>query len=392
MPWTRRQLLGRVAATGAAALLGACGPSVASTGAPPASGPAKTGAKNEEWEALVEAARREGSVTVYGASGGGEVQDVLTEEFERAIPGISVNGTFISQQQQVARVLAERTAGRFIPDVYVGGTTGMVVSLKQAGAMAPLRPALVLPEVVNPSGWFENQLWFADAEEPYVNLMFVGVVAPLAINTRLVDPSQFSSYWDLLDPKWKGKIVTTDIRQTGPGGVFSRFIYKSPALGPSYLDRLFGEMDVTLSSDQRQIIDWVADGRFSIGMFVSTIEPMTAAKQGLPVTAISVGHFKEGGVIGPENGSVGLADSAPHPNAAQVYINWLLSKEGQMRWQQRVGHASLRTDIGREGVYPPYVPQPGGRYVNGGTEEYSLVTIQAMSDVVNRALSRAGRA
>jgi iron(III) transport system substrate-binding protein len=391
MRWTRREFLGGTAAASAAAFLAGCAPTAGpSSGASPATG-APAVAKPAGWDVLIEAARREGNVTVYGPTGGNDVQDILTKEFEKAYPGITVNATFLSQQQQNSRVFAERSAGRYIPDVIVGGTTGMVVTMKQAGAMAPLPPALMLPEVADPANWFQSQLWWADAAEPYTTLMFVGVVPPFVVNTRLADPAQFKSWFDLLDPKWKGKMVATDIRNPGPGGVMARFLYKSPELGPPYLDRLFGEMDLTLSSDQRQIIDWVVEGRFSIGLFTSSTELLVASKQGLPVTSVPVGSFKEGGVIGPENGALGLVEPAPHPNAARLYINWLLSKEAQRTWQQKVGHVSLRTDIGREGVYPPFVPQPGGRYVNAGTEDYSLITGDIMSGVINAALAKAGR-
>ncbi len=386
--WSRREFLGGMAAAGAAAFLGGCTPPPAPTGAAPAA-PAASVAKPDGWDDLVAAARREGVVRLYGPTGGPDVQEVLTKTFENTYPGITVEALFLPQAQETAQVIAERTAGRYLVDVFVGGTTGMVVTLKQAGAMAPLRPALLLPEIVDERNWFEGKFWYADSAEPYTTLMFLGVVQPLVINTRLVEPGQFTSWWDLLDPKWKGKMVATDIRNTGPGGVLSRFAYKAPDLGPTFLDRLFSETALTLSNDQRQIMDWLAEGRFSIALFVSSIEPMVAAKQGLPVTAVPAGLFKEGSVIGPENGALGLADSAPHPNAAKLFINWLLSRDGQAAWQKAVGHPSLRTDVGRDGVYLPYVPQPGGRYVNGGTEEYSLVTTQLMTELIGNALAKA---
>jgi iron(III) transport system substrate-binding protein len=390
MQWTRRRLLGGAAVAGAAAFLGRCAPA-----APPSSAPAPTSPssapKPAGWDDVVAAARREGALTLYGPTGGPGTQEALTELFQQSYPGITVNATFLDQREQVSRVMAERTAGRYLTDVLVGGTTGFVVSLKQAGALVPLRPALVLPDVVDESGWLDGHLWWSDLAEPYVNLMYLGVVAPIVVNTRLVDPNQFTSFYDLLDPRWKGKMVATDIRNPGPGGVLSRFMYKNPALGPSYVERLFGEMDLTLSSDQRQIMDWVADGRFSIGLFVSTIEPLTAVGQGLPVTPIPGERFKEGICIGPENGSVSLVDSAPHPNAAKLYVNWLLSRDGQRAYQQKTQLPSLRTDVGRDGAYGPYVPKPGGTYVNGGTEEYSLITTNLMSELIGNALAKAGR-
>ena len=94
-------------------------------------------------------------------------------------------------------------------------------------------------------------------------------------------------------------------------------------------------------------------------------------------TAISIG-----------GGTVNLADSAPHPNAARVFINWLLSREGQLSWQENVHQPSLRLDIPREGTDPTSVPKPGVKYVDGGTEEFFSTTTEEIAVIVNAALER----
>ena len=53
------------------------------------------------------------------------------------------------------------------------------------------------------------------------------------------------------------------------------------------------------------------------------------AKQGIPIAIVDARQLKEGADVNPANGSLALFNKAPHPNAAKVYINWLLSKEGQ---------------------------------------------------------------
>jgi len=186
---------------------------------------------------------------------------------------------------------------------------------------------------------------------------------------RSVDASQFTSYRDLLDPKWKGKLASTDIRNPGPGVAPSRFVRKSPELGPSFLTELFAPGNVKLSSEQRQLIDWVAQGTYPVGLFMDPGEVAIAIKQGLPITIVPPDQFKEGAAIGPNNAGVAMFDRAPHPTAAKVYINWFLSKEGQMAWQREVGDNSLRTDIPKDTVNPLFVPKPGVNYVNAGTAE-----------------------
>ena len=63
-----------------------------------------------------------------------------------------------------------------------------------------------------------------------------------ATTRKLVDPSGFKSYWDLLDAKWKGKIVAFDPKAGGFAATRDRFFYHNPELGPPFLRRLFSEM------------------------------------------------------------------------------------------------------------------------------------------------------
>ncbi|MDP2645070.1 MAG: hypothetical protein Q8P24_09030, partial [Desulfobacterales bacterium] len=62
-------------------------------------------------------------------------------------------------------------------------------------------------------------------------------------------------------------------------------------------------------------------------------------------------------------GNVGLAAKAPHPNAAKVYVNWLLSKDGQIFAQKATKYMSSRNDISTEGIVDSKnMRQPGERY------------------------------
>jgi ABC-type Fe3+ transport system substrate-binding protein len=354
----------------------------------PASGAAELPAG---WDALVAAARQEGRVVVYGPPGQ-EYRAALVEGFQRAYPGIAVEAIFVNPTERLSRLAAERAAGRYLADVWVGGTNPAVTEVKDAGYSVPLQPALLLPEVVDPAGWLDGHLWWADSGEPYTNLIFQGSSqAFVAINTRLVDPAKITSYWDLLAPQWKGKIVANDIRRPGPGGVPTRFLYRSPDLGPTFITRLFSEMDVMLTADPRQLVDWLAQGTYAIGLFMAGRDVLVAARQGLPVDVIMPERFKEGSSLGPGNGSLLLLDQAPHPNAARVYVNWLLSRDGQRAWQGAVEEPSLRVDIPKEGLAPSAVPKPGVTYVNAAGEDYARLASEVITGLVNQALEQASR-
>lgn len=334
----------------------------------------------------MEAARREGTVNLY-AGAGGNLRAALVENFEQAHPYIDVQETIAPGGELVSRVITERSAGRYIPDIILGQTISAVEILKPAGALAPLKPALVLPEVADESRWLENRLWWTDAREPLTNLRFQGTVqASVFYNPQMVNPAEIRSYLDLLDPKWRGRIVSTDIRRPGPGSFVARFMWKHPALGPRYLERLYGEMNIVRGTDQRQMVDWVAQGQYPIGLFLSSQDVIPAIRLGLPIEALPAEQMAEGAIIGPGGGALTMADLAPHPNAAIVYINWLLSREGQISWQTEIGQNSLRVDIPKEGLATFSLPRPGVNYVDAGSEEYGSDITNQINETLTRIL------
>jgi iron(III) transport system substrate-binding protein len=373
--------------------LAACAPAAApapttSTG-PAAAKP--SGDRPAGWDQLVAAAKQEGKLVIAGPPGQ-EYRGVTVDDFQRAYPGITVEYNAARSNEHVPRIMAEREAGRFLPDVYLSGQVYTVFHLKPAGAVVPLKPELVLPEVLDEAAWFENRLAWCDDSEPHTCLMFQGAVQPIvSYNTTLVNPSEFTSYWDVVNPKWKGKIESTDIRPGIVGGVPSRFVYKHPELGAPWLERVFSEMDVSVSGDQRQLIDRLAQGQFALALFLSGGQLMQAAEQGLPVSMVPGHQFREGASIGPSNGAVAIMERAPHPNAAKLFVNWLLSREGQISWQRHTGEPSLRVDVPKDNINPLLVPQPGGKYVNAATEEYSALTFSVISDIVTTALEKGRR-
>src|SRR5439155_27294354 len=126
---------------GAALLLAACAPATSAPSAPsnpaPPGGASPAAAWEQQWADLVAAAKREGEATIYGPPGR-DFREALVGPFERAYPGIKVTFTAGSGSDLGPRILAERQAGRFIPDLFIGGTTTMNDTLKPAGALDSL--------------------------------------------------------------------------------------------------------------------------------------------------------------------------------------------------------------------------------------------------------------
>jgi iron(III) transport system substrate-binding protein len=386
---------GTVLALLLAVALAACAPAAAPSPAPAAAKPAgqsaaapPAAAQPAGWDQLVAAARQEGRLAIAGPPGQ-EYRGVAVEDFQRAYPGITVEYSAARSNEHVPRIMAERAAGRYLTDVYISGQVYTALTLKPAGAVVPLRPELILPEVLDESAWLGNRLTWCDDTEPRTCLLFQGSAQSIIFyNTNLVNPAEFTSYWDALQPKWRGSIEATDIRPGVVGGVPSRFVYKNPELGAAWLERLYGEMDVTVSGDQRQLIDWLAQGQYPLGVFLSGGDVIKAAKLGLPVGAIPADQLKEGASVGPGNGAVAIMERAPHPNAARLFVNWLLSRQGQISWQTHVEEPSLRTDIPKDALSPILVPKPGINYVNAATEEYSALTFSDIGNIVARGLEK----
>jgi iron(III) transport system substrate-binding protein len=314
-----------------------------------------------EWERTVKAAEQEGQVTVYKIA-----HDAEWHAFQKRYPKIKVNLVPASAAQIQQRILAERRAGKFLADVVrLGGGTS--TSLYKAKALDPIGPALILSEVKDASKWLDGKHHYNDIDNQYVFVYAAFPLHLLGYNQKLVDPKTLTSYWDLLDPKWKGKITIKDPKEPG-GGSPLLFLYHNPQLGPEYLKKLFSVAGLTLVRDDRQQTDWLAAGKFPITLTSKATEVEEAKSQGLPVDVLDAHAFKQDGV-GLEAGGtmLALANRAPHPNAAKVLINWFLSREGQTAIQKTgandPGQNSLREDIPKEHLPASLQRQKGVQYI-----------------------------
>lgn len=308
----------------------------------------------KEWEKTVAAAKKEGQLNIYLGQWAPVIEAGL---FQKAFPDIKVVRTGGSPPQIMQQITSERRAGKYIADVIVEGINPNLTVFHANKMLDPIKPLLLLPDVLDESKWWQGKHHYADPEKQYV-LRFVGSpqYGSIYYNTNLVKPGEIKSVWDFLNPKWKGKIGARDIRQPGPGNGAMRFFYFSPKIGPEFIKRLFGEMDVTLFRDTRQGVDWLANGKFAICFFCSADEVRKGNGQGLPVD--NFGALNEGAGLVSLYGTIVLPTNAPHPNAAKVFTNWFLSRDGQLALQRELnksglgGVDSLRIDIPKDDVQP----------------------------------------
>jgi ABC-type Fe3+ transport system substrate-binding protein len=327
-----------------------------------------------DWDKTVAAAEKEGVVSIYIFEAGPLTEEAV-QGFERAYPKIKVNQLRGRGNDLGPRLVAERRAGKYLADLFAGGKGTAYTTLYVGKMLDAIKPLLVLPEVVDESKWWRGELKYVDPENKHI-FVYIGNAGGVEINhnTNLVNPREFGSYWDLIQPKWKGKIVAVDPRMRGMDNPVLFFYYHSK-LGPDFIKKLYGDMEVSIARDYRQPTDWLASGKFAICIPCVSDEMDKAMEQGLPVGQVF--RLKEGGTLSSSGGTLSLLQNAPHPNAAKVFVNWLLSREGQMHVQKgrkgrpRTGSNSLRIDIPKNEIPEEIQRREGVDYFDADDERHA---------------------
>jgi len=351
------------------------------------------GAAQSRWEDVVRAAEKEGEVTVYATNSVGDLQ-VIWDAFKKKFPKIKLNSVGISTTSEiVTKMMAERRAGQFLVDAMLGAPGATYNSFYRGKTLDPLPPALVLPEVTDLSKWWKGKHRYVDPEGQYVFVYQSTLYGPpFYTNTKLVNLESIRSVWDFLDPKWKGKTIALWPRANYVSTALL-FMYHHPQVGPKFLERLYGgEMDLTYFSDFRQGTDWLASGKYQICVLCRL---RGALEQGLPVVEVNPYQFKEAPGIGSNNGAIVLMNNHPHPNAAKVFINWYLSREGQIAFRQANNTQEDETTTSmREDLPGNVVPEAARRrkeidYIE--ISRHDWMEWKPVGDLINAARQKSGK-
>ena len=318
---------------------------------------AQTKVSEKEWSAIVEAAKKEGKVVVAGSPDPvmrNEIIPKFTARFGIPLEFMAGRSSEIS-----ARVKTERGAGIYSVDIYLAGPDTTAAVLYGDKLIDPLKPLLVMPDVADTAKWKNGKIWFADPEERYVVRPFSSVATFLFINTDFVKPEEVRAAKDLLNPKWRGKISSEDPTTTGSGSNAAARFYHD--LGEDFVRKLYIEQKVVRTRERRQMSDWLARGTQPICLSCREDDVRPLAKEGFKIHEI----FELADMPGSINGSpwmLSLANRAPNPKAAQVFANWILTKEGLEIYARGYGSATLRTDIDESFLNPGNLPKKGVKY------------------------------
>ncbi len=291
-----------------------------------------------EWKKVLEAAKKEGKLVMSGDSSQ-EWRKALVDLFREDHPEIQIEYTGVSGRDFAMRIRQEREMGQKLWDLRGGGTTTLY-EMKNDGFLEPIRP-LLSPEIADSSKWIGGlDNLFGDKENTFVPAYLMTTDATTVVNRDFIKEAELKSSGQLLDPKFKGKIV---IETPTAGASFSAMGNFAFMYGESFVRDFLSRQDVLVTNDRRQQAEWVVRGKYPIAVGFNDTQLIPFVKQGLGKNVVKLPDK-----IIPVSSGFGalcLLKDAPHPNAARVYINWLLSQNTQMKLSRILLLNSLRRDV-----------------------------------------------
>ncbi|TAK02472.1 extracellular solute-binding protein [bacterium] len=290
-----------------------------------------------EWDRTLEAAKTEGKVVV-SVPASAELRKGLEDGFKKRF-GIEAETVVARGASAVRKIVEEGRSGIRYFDVHLGGSESIVTGMLPEGILEPIEPWLILPDVKDPKNWWGGHIWIDNAKR-FVYSFLAYQTENIWYNADLMKPEEVRSFDDLLLPKWLGKIGYLDPRTPGSGASFWSYMWYLK--GEAYLKRL-ADQKMLISRDQRLLAENLAKGKthLTIGLTFYSFQPFFRA--GLPVKPLPTP--KEGVYVSGGSGHLTIMKNLPHPNAAKVFVNWLLSKEGQAIFGRAMGMGTRRYDV-----------------------------------------------
>lgn len=290
--------------------------------------------------ALLEAAKKEGEVVWYTSLVVNQAARPLVAAFEKEYPGIKVRMTSGTTSDLLQKIMAEGQAGSPRADVSHAGSG--LSTLLNAGLIAPYVPTeskRYPDQYKDPNGFWTGQV--------------VSFLVP-AINTDLVKLADEPKSWnDLLEPKWTGKIAwAQQLTQGGPPGfIGTTLTAMGKEKGMEYLKKLSQQKIINVPASQRVVLDQVIAGQYPVALSTFSHHSEISAKKGAPVKWLKFEYVT--GTVDP----IFLIKSAPHPNAAKLFIEFVLSSKGQTILQQA---DYIPADPAIPAAIPRLKPETGG--------------------------------
>lgn len=279
-------------------------------------------AANAELEKLIEGAKKEKEVNFYYTTGISD-GNAVAEKFEKKYPFLKLKPYRTGQQNFLVKIMAEARAKRYEADTILA--VGSVMhTIQKAGI---LEKYVSTEDRFYPDDFKEYGYWITNYVNAYVN----------AFNTKLVPRNQLpKTYGDLLNPRWKGKMMMDATKVDWFIGMLQ---IMGEEKGLSWMEAL-AKQNISYRIGHTLICQLIASGEAEVSLNQSTASIDTLAAKGGSLDWVALGP-----IPGITVGS-GIAAHAPHPNAARLLNDFMLSEECQNIWAG-FHRMSVRTDIPR---------------------------------------------
>ncbi len=284
------------------------------------------------WTKVMEAAKQEGSLTIYSITLTGDMSIAVSKAFKDST-GLALDVISGRGAAFIERIKTEMRLRQLVGDI-MESSVQHDLTLKSAGGTTG---TLDIPVLREKAVWRVNPL-SSDSEGHLMNHKSY-YLSPW-VNTNLIKPGQEpKSYRDLAKPEWKGKIIMSDPSVSGSGyDVFVTMVNRG------YLDndfvKAFGGQGIKFASGTLDVVRALAKGDESFGFAATDSDASTFLAEGAPIKAIAM---EEGTLATPS--AMTRVKNGPHPNAAKVFLNWILGPEGQTVFSKGGSLASVRIDV-----------------------------------------------
>jgi len=325
---------------GAIAALGA---GQAAAQAPAGDNPALYRGADRE-QRVLDGARKEGVVTVYSSMIVDQALRPLIDGFEAKYPFVKAKYVRDDPPQQLQKLMAESHSGNMVADVVE--STGLEVPMRAANIDQPFWSPQI---AAYPKNLRDPQNYWAPTRVSYLGACY---------NTNLVKPADLpKSFQDFLDPKWKGKMVWSGTTMGSLLFITGVRNFMGEEKAYAYLQKLAKQDIAMVPSANRVIVDRVMAGEYAMCLDAFLHHPIISARKGAPVAPLPLDP-----VITAVS-SVMLPKAPPHPYAAMLFIDYLLSKDGQQKLQG-ADYFPARPDVPASADLNKIVPHKIGLHEN----------------------------
>jgi ABC-type Fe3+ transport system substrate-binding protein len=309
-----------------------------------ASWPALAQSWQDEWKTLQQRAKGQ---TLSVSHQPNDSITMILDEFSKKF-GIKVEAMVARPSATLSRVQTEQRNGQHLWDLWWGGTSTMVNVAIPAGLLEKIEQYMILPEVKDPNQWRHIDFTFADVgRHVYVDINETNYA--ILRNVKVLPEVKIETADDFLNPKLKGRISSRDASTPNYGTFALATLYRQR--GAEFLTKLLKDQELKVFENPQQLEASIVRGQHAVAFGLESGIWEQCRRDG---GCKDVEQMKQFSVA--TSWGMSVPKNPPHPDAVKVWVNWIMSKEGQ---EAKVRHWPKTNDTGALSMRKDVAPAPG---------------------------------